>query len=239
MCVENIRVLMVEDDVEIALKLKEFLGKFQMDVTVTDDPYMALSSVDVEPFDVILLDLTLPGMDGMEVCEKIRNRHKVPIIVSSARNETQEKVACFNMGVDDYMCKPYDPRELEARIRSVLRRFNEGGPTQAEKPKSTGDFDVDAEAMEIRFKGEKLRLTNAEFGILAYLIKKQGMVVSREELIANVDAIGKETTNKSIDVIVFRLRQKVEPNPKHPQYIQSIRGIGYKLSRSDSTSGKE
>ncbi len=218
-------ILMIEDDLELAEILTEFLEQFDFKVRTEDDPFNALSVLKLEPFDLVILDLTLPGMDGLEVCEAIRERQNVPIIISSARSDINDKVKALELGADDYIPKPYDPRELEARIRSVLRRFE--GLRNAEEVQERSDFKLDEAAMSISYKGRDLDLTNAEYGILGYMIKKQGTVVSREDLIHNVSAINEDSSNKSIDVMVGRIRNKLGDK----SLIESIRGIGYKLLR--------
>jgi two-component system OmpR family response regulator len=217
-----IKILMIEDDLELAEILTEFLEQYHFAVKTEDDPFKALSILKLEPFDVVILDLTLPGMDGLEVCEAIRERQNIPIIISSARSDVTDKVKALELGADDYLPKPYDPRELEARIHSVLRRY--AAKTEAaEETKS--DFKLDESAMQISYKGRVLDLTNAEYGILAYMIKKEGMVVSREDIIHNVSAINEDSSNKSIDVMVGRIRSKLGDK----SLIESVRGIGYKL----------
>lgn len=217
-----IKILMIEDDLELAEILTEFLEQYDFKVITEDDPFKALSILKLEPFDVVILDLTLPGMDGLEVCEAIRERQNIPIIISSARSDVTDKVKALELGADDYLPKPYDPRELEARIHSVLRRY-EAKTEAAVAVKS--DFKHDEAAMQISYKGRVLDLTNAEYGILAYLIKKEGMVVSREDIIHNVSAINEDSSNKSIDVMVGRIRSKLGDK----SLIESVRGIGYKL----------
>jgi two-component system OmpR family response regulator len=217
-----IKILMIEDDLELAEILTEFLERYDFDVKTEDDPFKALSILKLESFDVVILDLTLPGMDGLEVCEAIRERQNIPIIISSARSDVTDKVKALELGADDYLPKPYDPRELEARIHSVLRRY-EAKTEAAEEAKS--DFKLDESAMQISYKGRVLELTNAEYGILAYMIKKEGMVVSREDIIHNVSAINEDSSNKSIDVMVGRIRNKLGDK----SLIESVRGIGYKL----------
>ncbi|MDD3462945.1 MAG: response regulator transcription factor [Sulfurospirillaceae bacterium] len=221
-------VLMIEDDLELAEILTEYLEQFDMRVATAEEPYIGLAMLDTKHFDLIILDLTLPGIDGLEVCKQIRKRHATPIIISSARHDITDKVTALENGADDYLPKPYNPRELQARIMSLLRRQKGIEPVEkkAEKEK---DFVVNEEQMSIAFKHQILHLTAAEYGILRYLIKKEGGVVSREELIYNIEAISEETTNKSIDVIISRIRQKLGENPKEPTYIHSIRGIGYKF----------
>lgn len=216
------KILMIEDDLELAEILTEFLEQYDFTVVTEDDPFKALSILKLEKFDLVILDLTLPGMDGLEVCEAIRARQNVPIIISSARSDVTDKINALELGADDYLPKPYDPRELEARIHSVLRRYDANAAIEAE---SACDFKLNEEAMQITYKNRLLELTNAEYGILAYMIKKQGMVVSREDLIHNVSAINEDSSNKSIDVMIGRIRNKLGDK----SLIESIRGIGYKL----------
>ena len=217
-----IKILMIEDDLELAEVLTEFLEDLKMDIVTEDDPFNALSRLKLESFDLVILDLTLPGMDGLEVCAEIRVKQNVPIIISSARSDINDKITALELGADDYLPKPYDPRELEARINSVLRRYENIDSTPlAEKT----DFTLNEDSMEIQYKNSLLDLTNAEYGILAFMIKKQGFVISREDLIHNVTAINEESSNKSIDVMVGRIRNKIGEKG----LIESIRGIGYKL----------
>ncbi len=213
---------MIEDDLELAEILTEYLEQFDFKVITEDDPFKAVSILKLEPFDLVILDLTLPGMDGLEVCEAIRERQDIPIIISSARSDVTDKVSALELGADDYLPKPYDPRELEARIHSVLRRY-ETKIMQKDEMKS--DFKCDSSSMQISYKSRALDLTNAEYGILSYMISKQGNVVSREDLIHNVNAINEDSSNKSIDVMVGRIRNKLGDKT----LIESVRGVGYKL----------
>lgn len=213
---------MIEDDLELAEILTEFLEQYDFSVTTEDDPFKALSILKLEKFDVVILDLTLPGMDGLEVCEAIRARQNIPIIISSARSDVTDKINALELGADDYLPKPYDPRELEARIHSVLRRYDAASQAAAQ---NESDFTLNESAMQIIYKGRTLDFTNAEYGILAYMIKKQGLVVSREDLIHNVSAINEDSSNKSIDVMMGRIRNKLGDKG----LVESIRGIGYKL----------
>ena len=220
---------MIEDDFELAEVLSEFLDELGMKVETEDDPFKALSRLKLESYDLVILDLTLPGMDGLEVCEQIRLKTNIPIIISSARSDITDKIKALELGADDYLPKPYDPRELEARIHSVLRRY-EGANSSAnpvERDLIPSQFRLEKASMEIYYKGIHIELTNAEYGILAYMIEKQGFVISREDLIHNVVAINEESTNKSIDVMVGRIRNKIGDK----SLIESIRGIGYKLIR--------
>ena len=226
-----IKLLMIEDDLELAEILAEYLEQFEIKTTIAEEPYIGMSHLDNDNFDLIILDLTLPGLDGLEVCKEIRKRHTTPIIISSARHDIADKVTALENGADDYIPKPYDPIELRARIMSLLRRHNQDFKISQKNTHKKNDLIVDEEKMSIEFLGEELNLTIAEYEILAYLIKKEGGVVSREELIYNIDAINEDTTNKSIDVMIGRIRTKLNENSKNPKYIHAIRGIGYKLTQ--------
>jgi two-component system OmpR family response regulator len=221
-------ILMIEDDLELAEILMEYLEQFDIAITIADDPYLGLSILDTQKFDLIILDLTLPGIDGLEVCKEIRKRHTIPIIISSARTDITDKVTALENGADDYLPKPYNPRELQARIMSLLRR-QKGVVATEQSIQKIKDLILNEEQMIVILQGKTLHLTAAEYGILGYLMKKEGGVVSREELIYNIEAISEETTNKSIDVIIGRIRQKLGENPKEPKYIHAVRGVGYKF----------
>ena len=223
-----IKILMIEDDTELAEILSEYLSKFDMKISVAEDPYIGISKLNLEHFDLLILDLTLPGMDGLEVCKEIRKKNNIPLIISSARHDLTDKVNAFEFGADDYLPKPYNPQELLVRIKSHIRRqnvnFEVSSKQNEEKDLAVNDFEH-----IITFKGNTLNLTAAEYDILAYLIKKEGGAISREELIYNCNAINEDSTNKSIDVIIGRIRTKLGENPKEPVYIHAIRGVGYKL----------
>lgn len=220
-----IKILMIEDDLELAEILTEYLEQFSMIVTTAEDPYIGISTLNTSKFDLLILDLTLPGIDGLDVCKEIRKYHNIPMIISSARHDLSDKVTALDNGADDYLPKPYNPRELLARINSLLRRKE--NVFQAKEVKS--DLLLNEDQMCITHKNETLHLTAAEYGILSYLMKKSGGVVSREELIYNCEAISEETTNKSIDVIIGRIRNKLKENSKNPRHIHAVRGVGYKF----------
>ena len=219
---------MIEDDYELAEILSEYLQNYDMQVTIAEEPYIGLSTLNTGEFDLVILDLTLPGLDGLEVCKEIRKKHNLPIIISSARHDITDKVNALDNGADDYLPKPYDPQELLARIRSRLRRQSavlDGISAQNQQK----DITLNDYEHEIYFKGARLNLTAAEYDILKYLIQKESGAVTREELIYNCESINEDSTNKSIDVIIGRIRAKLGENPKEPRYIHAIRGLGYKL----------
>jgi len=213
-----IKILMIEDDPEFAELLTEYLEQFDIKVTNFEDPFLGLSA-GVYNYDLMILDLTLPGMDGLEVCEEAARKYDIPIIISSARSDINDKLASFELGADDYLPKPYDPKELHARILSLLRRRDKEG-NAAQTPKS--DFEIRGET--IYFKGEPLQLTPAEFEILSQLIQSQGIAISREQLI-NASSVMSDSSQKSLDVIISKIRSKLGD----PKRIQAVRGVGYKL----------
>ncbi len=217
---------MIEDDSEFASLLSEYLIKFNIKVTNFEDPYLGLSA-GVKNFDLLILDLTLPGMDGLEVCKEIREKYDIPIIISSARSDVSDRVVGLQIGADDYLPKPYDPKEMHARIMSLIRRYKK---TTAEKEETISEsaFRIDEKRHEIYFEDRALSLTPAEYEILEYLIKQHSFSVSREQLVYHCKSL-KDKDSKSLDVIIGRLRTKIGDNSKKPEHIFSVRGIGYKL----------
>ena len=222
-----INVLMIEDDAEFAQILSEYLVSFNIKVTNYEDPYLGLSA-GLKNFDLVILDLTLPGMDGLEVCREIREKHNIPIIISSARSDISDKVVGLQIGADDYLPKPYDPKEMHARIMSLIRRYKKTNEIVIEEPIADSLFKIDERRHEIYYNNEALALTPAEYEILSYLIKQHSFSVSREQLVYNCKSL-KDKDSKSLDVIIGRLRTKINDSSKAPKHIFSVRGIGYKL----------
>ena len=214
---------MIEDDIELAQLLKSRLSKDEINVIIASTPLEGLSLFQAQTFDLLVLDLSLPQMDGMEICRLIRQESNIPIIISSARSDIRDKMMGFSRGADDYLPKPYDPQELIFRIDAIMRRIH---PAMAQQ---LSVFEVDKERHEITRYGSILRLTTAEYDIIAYMIKKDRYVISREELLLNIGSIRYESSLKSIDVIMGRIRQKIGDDTKNPRYIISVRGVGYKF----------
>lgn len=218
---------MIEDDAELASMLIEYLQRYNIQVTNFEEPYLALSSLSLEPYELLILDLTLPGMDGIDVCKEVAQKHKIPIIISSARHDLTDKVTTLELGADDYLPKPYEPKELEVRIKTVLRRYGkQNEPTQTNEKV----FKLDKAKKEITKNNEYLKLTAGEYEVLALLIEREGFIVTRDDIFENSNVLGQEYENYgSLSVILSRIRQKIEPNPKNPQHLLTIRGMGYKF----------
>lgn len=223
-----IKIAMIEDDLELAEVLSLYLKQFNIEVTNYEEPFLALSALKIKKFDLIILDLTLPGIDGLDVCKEIVEKFNIPIIISSARSDITDKVTALKLGADDYLPKPYDPRELEVRIGSILRRFNKSIQKDENPTKKT--FILDEDKKDISKDGVSLKLTAAEFEILTLFIKREGFIVSREDIFDNSDILNQDyESSGSLAVIINRIRHKIEPNAKEPKYIQTIRGMGYKF----------
>mgnify|MGYP002479766930 FL=1 len=219
---------MIEDDLELAEVLSLYLKQFNIEVVNFEEPFLALSSLKLQKFDLLILDLTLPGMDGLDVCKRVVDEFNIPIIISSARSDISDKVTALKLGADDYLPKPYDPRELEVRIRTILRRFNKS--YEKEEPNLKKTFILDEEKKDITKDGISIKLTAAEFEILSLFIKREGFIVSRDDIFENSDILNSDyESSGSLAVIINRIRHKIEDNQKEPKYLQTIRGMGYKF----------
>ncbi len=220
---------MIEDDVELASMLVEYLKEYDIEIDNFEDPYMGLGSLFVKSYDLLILDLTLPGIDGLEVCKEVASRYDMPIIISSARSDISDKIASLDMGADDYLPKPYDPRELEVRIRALLRRYDKSIRRRDGKTEFCENhlFELNEEKREIKKGGKTVVLTAAEYALLSFFIKKRGFIISREGLLNSLEEYN---LDGSLAVIINRIRKKIEENPKTPKYLQTIRGMGYKFS---------
>lgn len=215
-----INILMIEDDPEFAELLSEYLSQFDIKITNYEDPFLGLSA-GVKKFDLVILDLTLPGMDGLEVCEELVRKYDLPVIISSARSDISDKVKSFELGAYDYLPKPYDPKEMYARIMSILNRVGKEKGSKNALPQS--DFEIKGDT--IYFKGQPLSLTPAEFEVLSLLVKHQGITQSREQIINTSGTMSIDSQGKSLDVIISKIRSKLGDNKR----IQAVRGVGYKL----------
>jgi two-component system OmpR family response regulator len=223
-----VNIAMIEDDIELAEVLTQYLLTFNIKVTNYEDPFIGLSAISLNQFDLIILDLTLPGLDGLEVCQELLKKHDIPIIISSARSDITDKVTALQLGADDYLPKPYDPRELEIRIKTILRRVNKS--QQQEPQKSKKIFLYDEEKKVITKNLIPIKLTPAEFEILSLFILREGFIISREDIFENATFLNNDMENSSsLSVIINRLRHKIENTDNDIKYLQTIRGMGYKF----------
>ena len=219
---------MIEDDLELANILTQYLKQFNMEVTNYEEPFLALSALKINKYDLVILDLTLPGMDGLDVCKQIVKNFDIPIIISSARSDITDKVTALQLGADDYLPKPYDPRELEVRIKTILRRFNHSNIQEEDSKNKL--FSFDEEKKEITKNKKFIKLTAGEYEVLLLLLKREGFIVSRDDIFENSDILNQDyESSGSLAVIINRIRHKIEENPKEPQYLHTIRGMGYKF----------
>jgi DNA-binding response OmpR family regulator len=221
--------LLVEDDVRLATLTREYLEGHGVAVVDVADGRRGLSEALNGRYDVVLLDLMLPGKDGLEVCREVRARSDVPIIVLTARGEEADRVMGLELGADDYLAKPYSPRELLARIRAVTRRAKgRAGPAQGIV--RVGSLHIDPAARAVQLDGREIHLTGYEFALLEALARRAGRVLTREQLMELARGNAEDAFDRSIDVHVSRLRQKLGDDPKHPRLIKTVRGSGYVLA---------
>ncbi len=223
---------MIDDDARLAALVREYLGKHEMDVTLAEDGERGLAALRRGRFDVLLLDLMLPGLDGLEICRRVRaasELNALPIVMLTAKGDDVDKIVGLELGADDYLAKPFNPRELLARIRAVLRRG--ARPPSEQRRFRTGGLEIDFDALTVTVEGKPIPLTHYEFELLATLARAAGRVLSREQLMDALKGEEYETFDRSIDVHISKLRSKLEPSPRDPRYIKTVRGVGYCLSR--------
>lgn len=210
---------MIEDDAEYASLLSNFLAKYNLKVTNYQDPYLGLSA-GVEKYDLLILDLTLPNMDGLEVCKEVVSKYDIPIIISSARSDLSDKVLGLQLGADDYLPKPYDPQEMYARIVSLLRRYKK----VHDSVEPTFALILDDSKEAVKLNGQPIDLTPAEFVVIKLLIKNRNSTVSKEQILYDSEVF-EYGSDGSLAVIVNRLRNKLGTEVN----IKTVRGVGYRL----------
>jgi two-component system, OmpR family, response regulator RegX3 len=224
------RVLVVEDEESFSDALSYMLRKEGFEVSVAETGPQALTEFDRSGADIVLLDLMLPEMSGTEVCRQLRQRSPVPIIMVTARDSEIDKVVGLEIGADDYVTKPYSPRELVARIRAVLRRNAKETATEAAPPTlSAGPVRMDVDRHVVTVSGAAVQLPLKEFELLELLLRNAGRVLTRGQLIDRVWGADYVGDTKTLDVHIKRLRSKIEPEPPTPRHIVTVRGLGYKF----------
>lgn len=230
------KVLIVEDETDLVKLLKYNLEKEGFKVNYATDGTVALAEARRDPPDLVILDLMLPGLDGLEVCRQLRRNERfvrTPVLILSARSEEADRIVGLELGADDYVTKPFSTREVIARVRALLRRNEPAAPPRLRIHR--GDIVIDPTAHSVYVAGRSVELSALEFRLLHYLASHPGMVFSRDQLLDSVWGNDRTVTPRSVDVYIRRIREKVEPKPQEPAYVQTIHGVGYRFA----TNGEE
>jgi DNA-binding response OmpR family regulator len=223
------RVLLIEDDPRLAEMVKSYLGEAGFDVMIAAKGGSGVMAEKRESFDALILDLMLPDMDGLEVCRRIRASSDTPILMLTARGDTMDRVVGLELGADDYLPKPFEPRELVARMQAVLRR----GAHEDEDIARVGPLELNWMTRSASLKGRALPLTTAEFELLGLLVRNRGRVLTRDRIMEAMRGVDAEAYDRSIDVLVSRVRQKLGDDAKRSIFIRTVRGIGYSFTGND------
>jgi DNA-binding response OmpR family regulator len=223
----NELILVVDDEPKIMRLARDYLEKSGFRVAPAGDGASALAAARQEKPDLIVLDLNLPGMDGLDVCRALRRESSVPIIMLTARAEEIDRLIGLELGADDYIVKPFSPRELVARVRAVLRRTQ--GEVQSTGIIHTGELEIDLNGHRVMLRGESVRLTRIEFNLLATLAQHPGQTFSRAQLIDRLHGVAEGGFDRSIDAHIKNLRRKIEDDPTEPYYILTVYGVGYQF----------
>lgn len=215
---------MIDDDEKLISLLQDYFARFQLQLIGATHPEKGLQLLKEKSPAAVILDVMMPGQDGFAVCQAIRKTSSVPIIMLSARGETVDRIMGLELGADDYLPKPFEPRELVTRIQAVLRRSNH---LKSEHVLKFDDLEIQIEAREVFLKGQRLSLSSMEYELLLLLVSKPGHKFSRDEIMNHLQGLDSDVFSRSIDVLISRLRAKLEDDSKQPRFIQSIRGVGY------------
>lgn len=221
-------ILVIDDDKKLCDLLTQYLQRYDYSVDYRTNPIEGLKVVENKVVDLIILDVMLPEMDGFEVLKTLRKNNSIPVIMLTARGDTMDKIVGLELGADDYLPKPYEPRELLARIQSILRRSNNSVNTTTQEFKS-GDLCVNSYKKTSTLANIDLNLTTMEFEILLLLIRNSTRVISRDDIMDEIRGVDWNAFNRSIDVAMSRLRTKLNDDAKHPEYIKTIWGRGYQF----------
>lgn len=222
------KILVVDDEPKIVQLTRDYLERAGFSVVTAADGKSALSAARAEHPDLVLLDLGLPAMDGLDVTRTLRRDTNIPIIILTARNEETDKLVGLELGADDYITKPFSPKEVVARVRAVLRRF-EHAAAGAETIRAA-DLELDVPRLRATVSNRVVELTPTEFHLLAALAGEPGRVFTRAQLLDAVRGMAIESYERAIDAHVKNIRRKIEPNPREPQYVLSVYGVGYKFA---------
>jgi DNA-binding response OmpR family regulator len=222
-------ILVVEDEMKIAGLVRDYLQHAGFEVIVAGDGEAALSSARGSKPDLVLLDLGLPGLDGLDVTRELRRTTNLPIVMLTARGDESDRVAGLELGADDYVVKPFSPKELVARVRAVLRRTDSARAGGAEVLRAA-DVEVDLRRMRVSAGGRPVELTPTELHLLATLVREPGRVFTRGQLLDAIHGVAVESYERAIDAHVKNLRRKLEPQPGQPRYVLTVRGVGYRFA---------
>ena len=225
------RILVVDDELKIAQIARDYLEHAGFKVQLAGDGPGALAAWRAEQPDLVVLDLGLPGLDGLDVTRQIRQGGATPIIMLTARGEESDRLVGLELGADDYIVKPFSPKELVARVRAVLRRVEQ--PTQTRGLIRAGDLELDPDRLRLTRAGQAIDLTATEFQLLAALAAQPGRVFTRAQLLDAVQGVAFESYERAIDSHIKNIRRKLEPDPRRPRYILTIYGVGYKLTDTE------
>jgi DNA-binding response OmpR family regulator len=221
------KILVVDDELKIARLVKDYLSEAGFDVALASTGPAAVASARSERPDLVILDLGLPGMDGHDVTRAIRAQSAIPIIMLTARSEETDRIVGLELGADDYVVKPFSPRELVARVKAVLRRT--GGEVGTETLRVV-DLVISLPHRTVERDGERIDLTTSEFELLRALASSPGRVFTRGQLLDSLRGVSFDSYERAIDAHIKNLRKKLEPDPRHPNYVLTVYGVGYKFS---------
>jgi len=225
------RVLLIDDDVRLYELLASYLEQNGFTVTAVSDGPQGLAALGAGTFDAVLLDVMMPGMDGLEVLRRVREKSRIPVLMLTAKGDETDRVVGLEIGADDYVPKPFSPRELLARLRAVLRR---AAPDAIDQRIRAGDIAIEVGCRQVTFAGKPVELTGVEFDILLALARRPGRVVAREALLAEAGRGDVTVGDRTVDVHISHLRQKLGDDPKSPRLIKTVRGVGYVLAKDAS-----
>ncbi len=229
------RILVAEDDPMQADLIRLYLEREGHGVRLVHNGRHALEQVRARRPDLLVLDVMMPGLDGLDLCRVLRTESDVPILMLTARSTEDDLLLGLDLGADDYMTKPFSPRELTARVRALLRRAGTGLATAVRR---IGDLEIDADRFEVRVGGEPVALTAKEFGILETLASEPGRVFTRSQIIDKAFGFDHDVLERTVDVHVLNLRRKIEPDPTDPSYVETVYGRGYRLAGPKQTPGE-
>lgn len=231
-------IVIAEDDPNIAALVARYLKREGFKPVLTQDGTRALDLIDQHRPEMVILDLMLPGMDGWEICRRIRRNSDLPILMLTAREEEIDRVAGLSMGADDYVVKPFSPRELVERVKAILRRAERyrGGAAGVEtEPLTHGELELVPEKHRVTLGGKEISLTHSEYTLLFVLMQSPGRVFTREQLLDHLHEEGEVVIDRVVDVHIGRLRRKIEPEPASPRFVLTVRGTGYRFADREGT----